>query len=91
MVVWTIECDELPKIKADVKCSTHGAMVKMLIKRGFKRLINEDLPYQDEPLVYTDKKGRVWDAQPNRSIVHVDSMHHMDNLTNRIIKNETES
>lgn len=88
MVVWTIECDDLPQVKADVKCSTHASMVKMLIERGFTRLLNDDLPYQDEPLVYTDRKGRIWDAQPNRMITHVSSIQHMNNLTNAIINNE---
>lgn len=91
MVIWKIECDELPGIDADIKCSNDALMVIILLSKGFKRLLKDDVPYQDESLVYTDKKGRVWDAQPYRRMVHAHSIEHMDVLTNRIIQNEAKA
>lgn len=78
MVIWTIECDELDK-RQNIEADSHEQMVKMLLERGFKRLLKDDVPYQNEPMVYEDKAGNVWDAMPT-SFRHVSTIPHMDSL-----------
>lgn len=64
-VVWKIECDALGLCKY-VSGISHACMVGCLIDAGFRRLLKADVPFQDEPLVFEDKHGRIWDAMPER-------------------------
>jgi hypothetical protein len=84
MKVWEIECDALDK-RLKVKAGSHPEMVEILLKRGFKRLLKDDVPYQDEPLVYEDAKGNTWDAMPvaPESIMNACGLPHMDSIYTR--------
>lgn len=85
MVIWTIECDELDR-RQNVEADSHQQMVKLLLERGFMRILQSDIPYQEEPMVYEDKSGNVWDAMPT-SFRHVSTIPHMDSLlSNRAIE-----
>jgi hypothetical protein len=64
MVIWQIDCDERGKSKM-VQASSNENMVNILISKGFRRILNDDVPYQNEPLVFTKKStGEVYDAMP---------------------------
>ena len=63
MVIWAIECDEIG-FSRYVTGETHEEVVGALVRAGFKRMLKDDCPYQDEPLVFEDKHGRTWDAMP---------------------------
>ena len=63
MVVWVIECDEIG-FSQHVTGATHHEVVAALVMAGFKRMLKDHCPYQDEPLVYVDAHGRTWDAMP---------------------------
>lgn len=78
MVIWTIECDELDK-RQNIEADSHQQMVKMLLERGFKRILQSNVPHQDEPMVYEDKSGNVWDAMPT-DFRHASTLPHMDSL-----------
>lgn len=78
MVIWTIECYEIDK-RQDVEADSHQQMVTCLLERGFKRLLKDDVPHQDEPMVYEDKYGLVWDAMP-KVCRHASTLPHMSML-----------
>jgi len=63
MVIWRIECDETGKQKL-VQGSSHPQVVECLIGKGFKRILKDNVPYQDEPLVFESKDGTIYDAMP---------------------------
>lgn len=63
MVIWAIECDEIG-FSRYVTGETHEEVVGALVRAGFKRMLKDDCPYQDEPLVFEDTHGRTWDAMP---------------------------
>ena len=71
-VVWEILCDELG-VREHIKANSCDEMVGELVRRGFVRLLKDDVPYQDEPLVLEDSKGRIWEAMP----AHFPSVRHL--------------
>lgn len=78
MVIWQIECDALDR-RMKIKAESNEQMVTELLERGFKRMLKDDVPYCDEPMVYEHKDGNIWDAMPI-SIWHVKNLPHMDRL-----------
>ena len=77
-VIWQIECDALYR-RMLVKADSHHQMVEALLERGWKRILRDDVPYCDEPMVFEHSDGNLWDAMP-RTIRHVKSIPEACNL-----------
>jgi|TARA_Y100000310_G_scaffold197684_1_gene197766 hypothetical protein len=60
MVVWEIESDGMDTTIITAK--SHEEMVTQLVYRGFNRILKDDVPCCDEPLVVLDNQGREWTA-----------------------------
>ena len=47
-----------------IKAETDVDMVRTLLSCGFNRLLQDDTPFQEEPLAMHDTRGREWSAMP---------------------------
>ena len=79
MVIWQIECDVTDK-RQMIQADSDRKMVEILLRRGFKRQLKDDVPYQGEPLEYTDVSGRRFGAMPH-TIMSATDVPHMDSLS----------
>ena len=61
MVIWEIKLDATNRLTF-ISGSSHAQVVECLIGKGFKRILEDNVPYQDEPLFFECEDGRRYDA-----------------------------
>lgn len=61
MVIWKIKLNATNR-RTLISGSSHAQVVECLISKGFKRILEDNVPYQDEPLFCECEDGRRYDA-----------------------------